>query len=385
MKFNRIYYEVLGVRAEIAKYAPEGKTREGHVMLHVQANGETFFGRLERLIEAETALMEDSSLAGMSVIYKRYFCSDAANQAELIPKSDSCATGIVQQPPLDGSKIAVWIYMQDAGEVELEQKDGIAGKTLVVRNNGYEHLWNMGMITAEGNSYEQTSALLEAYEANLDSHNLNIADNCIRTWFFVRDVDIQYSGMVSARKENFLQHGLTKDTHYISSTGICGVPPLTGGIIMLEAYALKNFQANQQSYLYAPTHLNPTIEYGVTFERGTRLDFGDRKHIYISGTASIDNKGEVVHIGDIKRQTLRMWENVEKLLEEGGACFGDVAQIIVYIRDIADYKIVSDMFRERFPDTPFVITAAPVCRPTWLIEMECIAISHNDNTEYRDF
>ncbi|MEE1288891.1 MAG: Rid family hydrolase, partial [Bacteroidaceae bacterium] len=107
--------------------------------------------------------------------------------------------------------------------------------------------------------------------------------------------------------------------------------------------------------------------------------------VYISGTASIDNRGEVVHVGDIRKQTLRMWENVEKLLEEAGMTMEHCAQIIVYLRDTADYKLVNQMFAERFPEIPTVITLAPVCRPTWLIEMECIAIRENINPQYADF
>ena len=89
---------------------------------------------------------------------------------------------------------------------------------------------------------------------------------------------------------------------------------------------------------------------------------------------------------DVAQETmLRMWENVETLLAEGGAGFGDVTQIVVYLRDGADYDVVRKMFEEKFPETPFVITLAPVCRPQWLIEMECMAIIPNDTREYRDF
>jgi len=80
-----------------------------------------------------------------------------------------------------------------------------------------------------------------------------------------------------------------------------------------------------------------------------------------------------------------MWENVEALLTEAGSGFDDIAQIIVYLRDISDYAIVSDLFSQRFPETPYVITHAPVCRPTWLIEMECVAIRHAHNADFRDF
>ena len=138
-------------------------------------------------------------------------------------------------------------------------------------------------------------------------------------------------------------------------------------------------------YLQALTHLNPTYEYGVTFERGTKISYGDREHLFISGTASIDCHGEVVHVGDVVAQTHRMWENVEALLHEGGAAFTDVMQMIVYLRDIADYTVVSEMFRQRFPDVPCIITLAPVCRPAWLIEMECVAVKEGHHPSFRNF
>jgi enamine deaminase RidA (YjgF/YER057c/UK114 family) len=53
--------------------------------------------------------------------------------------------------------------------------------------------------------------------------------------------------------------------------------------------------------------------------------------------------------------------------------------MVVYLRDTADYGIVSDMYRERFPGRPYVIVHAPVCRPGWLIEMECMAVKQVNN------
>jgi len=198
-------------------------------------------------------------------------------------------------------------------------------------------------------------------------------------------VDTQYAGMVRARRDNFLEQGLTKNTHFIASTGIGGNPSRPQSIIQMGAYALTGFEPEQQKYLYAPTHLNPTYEYGVTFERGTCIHYGDRSHVYISGTASINNKGEVMYEGDIVKQTHRMWENVETLLAEADATFDDVMQIIVYLRDLADVSLVKSLFDKKFPHIPYIITLAPVCRPTWLVEMECIAVKEEHHPEFRDF
>lgn len=372
-------FDVLGVSAQAAIFAPKNKIEEVHVILHVQPRDELFQGQLDRLYEAEKELLKLPSIEGAQIVMKRYFLSDSANQAPLMKYEKDCSVSIIQQPPLDGSKVAVWIYLQKGTDVYNE--DGV----IVAEHNGYRHLWKMGMHEHKGDSAWQTESLLISYAETLQKYGATLADNCIRTWFFVRDVDTQYAGMVTARKQFFTEQGLTKKTHYISSTGIGGVPADTKALLQLGTYALIGFDASQQRYLYAPTHLNPTYEYGVTFERGTLMEYGDRGQIFISGTASIDNKGNVLYIGDIVRQTYRMWENVEVLLSEGGCSFDDVMQIVVYLRDSADYKTVSRLFAEKFPHTPYVITLAPVCRPSWLIEMECIAVNSRNNEQYRDF
>lgn len=379
MNFTTISFPELGVTAELSTFAPKGKITEQHAILHVEPRGDLFREQFDRIRQAEQALLAQPQCAGSHTILKRYFLSDATNQQPLVTMDADCSVSCIQQAPLDGSKVAAWLYL--VHDMEVENQDGL----VIARHNGYCHLWKLGMCATEGDSAQQTRTLLEQYEAVLKDFGATLADNCLRTWFYVRDVDTQYAGMVKARRENFIEQGLTQQTHYIASTGIGGLPADTRAIVQLGTYALTGIDPRQQRYLYAKTHLNSTYEYGVTFERGTRLDFGDRRHVLISGTASINNKGEVVHVGDIVKQTKRMWENVEALLAEAETTFDDVAQIIVYLRDISDYETVRQMFERKFPSTPYVITLAPVCRPTWLIEMECVAIREIHNEDFKDF
>lgn len=377
MQYTSTYLEDLGVRMEISAFAPEGCVAEWHVILHVDPRGEMFQGQMQRIYEAEDRLLEMPEFQGANYILKRYLLSDSTNQQPLMRQEENVSISCIQQQPLDGSKIAVWAYLQRG--MHVSQEHG----AIVAEHNGYRHLWRMGMHDPEGDSAQQTESVLLQYEQMLQDFGATLERHCIRTWFFVRDVDIQYAGLVRARRENFIQQGLTQDTHYIASTGIGGMPAHPKAIIQLGTYALMGFTPEQQRYLYAPTHLNPTYEYGVTFERGTVMEYGDRAHVFISGTASINNRGEVMHVGDIVQQTHRMWENVETLLAEGDTTFDDVMQIIVYLRDTADYSRVREMFQQRFPHIPTVITLAPVCRPTWLIEMECIAVKARKNDAYR--
>ena len=123
----------------------------------------------------------------------------------------------------------------------------------------------------------------------------------------------------------------------------------------------------------------------MTFERGTAVHYGDRAHVLISGTASIDNKGNVVCPGEVNRQADRMLENVEALLAEAKATVSDIASVIIYLRDFADYTTVKAWADYRLPDVPKTFVLAKVCRSNWLIEMECEAIIEEQNPEFAEF
>lgn len=180
--------------------------------------------------------------------------------------------------------------------------------------------------------------------------------------------------MVEGRNRAFRELGLTPGTRFIASTGIGGRHADRTVTAQMDSYSVIPLAPGQMRQINAPEYLNPTYEYGVAFERATSVDYSDRRHLFISGTASIDNHGRIVWEGDIRRQTLRMWTNVEALLNAAGCGWEDVGHMLVYLRDPADYQVVKALFDERFPDTPRVIVLAPVCRPGWLIEMECMAM-----------
>ncbi len=380
---KRSTFNTENTRAEISSLCVEGGVAEYHVMIHALHPEQTFQEQLDAVLNAYYNLLE-GELKGASSVIKRYFLSDASNQANqllaAVPEASACACSIVEQPPLNGTKIALWAYLQKG-------MDGGSFSNGLYRmsHNGYTHLWG-GTATAHANdSEQQTSLLFKNYVMQLLAHGGTLADNCVRTWFFVQNVDVNYAGVVKARNEEFYTQGLTSKTHFISSTGINGRNADPTLLVQLDTYAALGIKPEQMQFLYAPDYLNPTYEYGVSFERGTCMHYGDRRQVFISGTASIDNKGNVLHPGDIRKQTLRMWENVEALLAEAECSFEDVGQMIVYLRDTADYAVVNQMFEERFPGMPFVVVYAPVCRPGWLIEMECMATKACENAAYAPF
>ena len=368
---------------QLFRYEVAGGVSEYHAMLRVTNPRLTFVEQLESLQAAYDHLVSNE-LPGAVAVLKRYFLSDAANQANILlatqVEHSDCALSIIEQPPLDGTKVALWVYLQ----TEVQTRTLPHGD-YEVSHGGYRHLWSASNFNKASKSEYQTRLLLNDYVMRLAEQGCSLGDNCIRTWFFVQNVDVNYGGVVKARNEVFLTQNLTEKTHFIASTGIAGRHADHEVLVQMDAYAVDGIQKEQIHYLYAPTHLNPTYEYGVSFERGTYIDYGDRRHVFISGTASINNRGEIMYPGDIRRQTERMWENVETLLAEAECTFEHVGHLIVYLRDIADYTVVQEMFEERFPNIPKVYLLAPVCRPGWLVEMECMAVKSIHNEAYKPY
>ncbi len=360
-----------------------GTVSEYHVMLQITDCSLTYQQQLSAILAAYDSMVE-TDLNGAVTVMKRFFLSDAANQSDLlwasVMENSDCAVSVVEQPPLDGSKIAMWACLQTNVMTQV-----LSGGLYMVQHDAYCHYWLGTSVNRALNSEYQTKLLLNDYVMRLAEQGMSLANNCIRTWFFVQNVDVNYTGVVKGRNEVFASQNLTEHTHYIASTGIAGRHADPKVAVQMDAYAVKGLQTEQIQFLYAPEYLNPTYEYGVSFERGTCVKYGDRRHVFISGTASINNKGEVMYQGDIERQTQRMWDNVQALLEEAECSFEDVAHMIVYLRDMADYKTVKGLYSLRFPHIPTIFVWAPVCRPGWLIEMECMAVRKDDNPQWQAF
>lgn len=370
MEYSTHSFSDLSASARLSAFAPARGIAEHHAMVECHDPLLPFAAQLQAMGQAAERLQ--GLLPSARPVFARFFVSDAANQgaqARELAQGWGCAVSVVQQPPLNGTKIALWIYYQEDMRVT-----PIGGGMAAAEHGAYRHLWLGGENVPGAGSHMATYQMLDTYARALERQGLSLEANCLRTWFFVRDVDVNYRGVVEGRNELFAEHGLTADTHFIASTGIGGLGASPEVSVLFDAYAVGGINPEQVKHLHAPNHLNPTHEYGVAFERGTAVDYGDRRHVFISGTASIDSHGQVVHPGDIARQTARMLENVAALLTDADCGWADVAHFIVYLRDTADCAVVSGIFDELLPQMPRVITLAPVCRPGWLVEVECMAI-----------
>ena len=319
--------------------------------------------RLVELYDSVKSYLEAEQRENRRLSYTKVFLSDISNQEEKLRQSPlmteligRSACTIIQQSPIGGAKVGLLLKTSD-------EPDGFTLHSLRLTD---DEVMNFG-------SYMQTVMLFDKYIALLEAEGLNLKEHCVRTWLYVRDIDTNYDGVVKARNDIFRQHGLTVDTHFIASTGIGGRAMGKNVCVAIDFLTARDIKPEDKLYLKALDHLNPTHEYGVAFERGVRVALPAKYEYFISGTASINHRGEVINVGNVTKQTERLLENIGALLADGGATMADVKYFIVYLRDLADVQAVDDYMAKAYPDVPRIITHAKVCRPAWLVEMECIA------------
>jgi enamine deaminase RidA (YjgF/YER057c/UK114 family) len=134
--------------------------------------------------------------------------------------------------------------------------------------------------------------------------------------------------------------------------------------------------------VYAETILNEASSYSIpsSFSRATVFQIADSRIMLISGTASVNEHGETVHVGNFAAQCWRTYRNIMELLRTEDMTWHHIVRTTCYLRDIErDYESFNKI-RTRFfswlglnPLPASTAIQATICRPDLLIEIEAIA------------
>ncbi len=140
----------------------------------------------------------------------------------------------------------------------------------------------------------------------------------------------------------------------------------------IEKRAITNLKVLNEAYDYS----KPS-----SFVRGMRIDLNGLVILLISGTASIDEYGKTVHVGDFRAQCKRTFKNITGLLEAEGCTWKDIVRTSCYMRDIdRDYEAFNEerttFYQQQGLDPVPASTGiqAKLCRPDLLVEIEAIAM-----------
>ncbi|MBN1127440.1 MAG: hypothetical protein JXA71_00535 [Chitinispirillaceae bacterium] len=349
--------------------------------------GLSFRESLDELADSYRTTLLDNNLDESTQQFVRLMLSDSANEQEGLLDSElygmvgNGAVSIIEQSPLDGGPVGFLAYHIKSATGSFRQKGspdshGFQNRSVCTKGRAYSLLWSTGFTgDAVMDSETQTRRIFSSLASSLAAHTMTIRNNMVRTWVFVRDIDNHYAGMVKARREYFESIGLTSKTRYIASTGIEGKNADCKSLVYLDALSIGGLSEEQIVRMEAPRNLSSTIVYGVTFERGTRVRFGDRSHLYLSGTASIDKTGATLYPCDVRKQAERTFDNIEALLAPHRATVENMQYLMIYLRNPKHYPFIQDILAERLPDTmPVMTVLAPVCRPGWLFEVDGLGI-----------
>lgn len=99
--------------------------------------------------------------------------------------------------------------------------------------------------------------------------------------------------------------------------------------------------------------------------------------VFLSGQIALDAQGNLVGGDDVRAQTRQVLANLRAVLEAAGLTFDHVVKTTIYLRDMADYAAVNEVYAEVFTQRPparaaFAVVGLP---KDVRVEIECVAAS----------
>jgi 2-iminobutanoate/2-iminopropanoate deaminase len=97
--------------------------------------------------------------------------------------------------------------------------------------------------------------------------------------------------------------------------------------------------------------------------------------LFISGQLPTDPFNNEIH-GDIKVQTNQVFKNMAAILSEAGATLSDVVKTTVFLKDLNDFAVMNEVYKQYFDQDPPARSCVQVAGipKGALIEIESIAV-----------
>ncbi|NMG08812.1 RidA family protein [Brasilonema sp. UFV-L1] len=114
---------------------------------------------------------------------------------------------------------------------------------------------------------------------------------------------------------------------------------------------------------------------------GYRLAIRVGNHIYVSGTAPVDEAGGVFSPGDAYAQAKRCFEIIQKALRDLGADISHVVRTRMFVTDIsrwAEFGRAHQEFFANYPPATTMVEVKSLIHPAMLIEVEVDAVYVNN-------
>jgi aminoacrylate peracid reductase len=97
--------------------------------------------------------------------------------------------------------------------------------------------------------------------------------------------------------------------------------------------------------------------------------------VYVSGVLALDTTGNLVGAGDVTAQTRHVLESIKAIVEAAGGSLDDVVYNAIFLKDLADYGKMNEVYGAYFPSQPPAryCVRADLVKPEFLVEISAIA------------
>lgn len=288
--------------------------------------------------------------------------------------------------PLAGIQLRAFCPSQDEEKVEIIREGNIPRGRKWKRNGAkLLQLQSLhGKDSSNGqNRREQAEKMFRKAENLLKSEGASFRD-VVRTWIYADEILEWYKEFNSARNNCYTDFGLlhngdvnhAEDIFLPASTGIEGKNTEGASTIMdLLAVTDRAGTGIEIQPLYGIRQRSP-YRYGSAFSRAMRVVEPGEKWAFVSGTASINEEGENIHIGDLSSQVKHTVKVVNSLINPEGASFSDLCEATVFLKRKSDFPLYQKTAESLgIPDIPAVYLVADVCWEELLFELDAAFVT----------
>src|SRR3989344_1509808 len=96
------------------------------------------------------------------------------------------------------------------------------------------------------------------------------------------------------------------------------------------------------------------------YSHGVLVPLPGADMLFVTGQIALDAQGTVIAPNDPKKQSEVVFENIGRILEEAGLSFSDVVKAQVFLTNIKDFPVVSEVRNRFFAESKPVSTLLEV-------------------------
>ena len=96
------------------------------------------------------------------------------------------------------------------------------------------------------------------------------------------------------------------------------------------------------------------------YSHGIKIPLPGADLIFLTGQKAMDSNQKVIAPGDPEKQTVYVFESIRKILAEADATINDIVKAQIYVTDMNDFPIISEVRNRYFAESRPVSTMVEV-------------------------